>query len=86
MVDDIGESLGHLNSIICLARRNEVSGMADIGGGKLGWTTSSGFLQVRTLFMMSPRDGQNMNTSGRGNRMTRMTRIKHSENGTLLGG
>jgi len=42
--------------------RDEVDSMADIGRGKLGWTTSSGLLQVRTLFGTKSGDGSNPNT------------------------
>ena len=58
--------------------------MADVGRGKLGWTTSSGLLQVRMLFGTKPGDGSNANTSGGGNRVNRMTRIKLGEDGVLL--
>ena len=58
--------------------------MADIGRGKLGWMTSSERLQVRMLFGMKPGDGSSGNTSGGGNRMNRMTRIKLGEDSVLL--
>jgi len=45
-----------------------------------------GSLQVRALLSMKPRDGGHMETSGRGNRVSRMTRIKHTEDGVLLSG
>jgi hypothetical protein len=58
--------------------------MMDIGGGKLLWTTTSGFLKLRTLFGAEPRDGGEVDTSSRGNRTSRMTSIKHGKNAVLL--
>ena len=86
LVDDIGEGFGHLDSIFCFGSRDEVDGMANIGRGKLGWMTSSGFLKLRALLGTKSRDGRNMETSGRGNGMSRMARIKHGEDGILLSG
>ena len=86
LIDDIGEGFGHLDSILGPASRDKVDGVTDIGGGKLGWTTSSGFLQVRTLLGTKSRDGRIIKTSGRCNSMGSITRIKHGEDGVLLGG
>jgi hypothetical protein len=86
LVDDIGEGLGHLNSIFCLVSRDKMDGMADISMRKFGWTTSSGLLQVGMLFGIKPRDSGDIEASGRGNRASRMARIKHSQDGVLLSG
>ncbi|KIK81328.1 hypothetical protein PAXRUDRAFT_156349, partial [Paxillus rubicundulus Ve08.2h10] len=39
----------------------------------------------RMLSGTKSRDGRDMETSGRGNGVSRMARIKHGENGILLG-
>jgi len=31
LIDDVGESFGHLDSIFCLVRRDKMDSMADIG-------------------------------------------------------
>ncbi|KIJ10869.1 hypothetical protein PAXINDRAFT_85401, partial [Paxillus involutus ATCC 200175] len=41
---------------------------------------------VRMLLGTKSRDGRNIETSGRCNSMTSMTRIKHAEDVVLLGG
>ncbi|KIK76835.1 hypothetical protein PAXRUDRAFT_168635, partial [Paxillus rubicundulus Ve08.2h10] len=39
----------------------------------------------RTLFGTKSRHGRDMETSGRGNEVSRVARIKHGEDGILLG-
>ncbi|KIK92398.1 hypothetical protein PAXRUDRAFT_147436, partial [Paxillus rubicundulus Ve08.2h10] len=39
----------------------------------------------RMLFGTKSRDGRDMETGGRSNLVSRMARIKHDENGILLG-
>ena len=64
LVDNVGEGFGNLNSIFCLLSGEKVDSMADIGGGKLLWMTTSGLLKLRTLFGAKSGDGGGMNTSG----------------------
>ena len=52
--------------------------------GKLGWTTSSGLLQVRVLIGMKHRDSSSDNTSGGGNRVNKITSIKLREDSICL--
>src|SRR6267154_6609100 len=40
-------------------------------------------VKLRTLFEAKSRDGRGMNTSGRGNRVSRTAYIKHSEDSVL---
>ena len=40
-------------------------------------------VKPRTLFGAKSRDGKGMNTSGRGNRVSRAAYIKHSEDSVL---
>src|ERR1700753_3843310 len=49
LIDDIGESFGDQDSIFCPLSGDEMDGTADIGGGKLLWTTTSGLLKPRML-------------------------------------
>jgi hypothetical protein len=63
LIDDVGKEFGNLNSIFCLLSGEEVDSIADIGGGKLLWTTTSGLLKLRTLFGAKSRDGGGMDTS-----------------------
>jgi hypothetical protein len=42
--------------------------MANVKGGKLYWTTTTGFLSLRVLLGSKSGDGGDINTSGRGNR------------------
>jgi len=41
-------------------------------------------IKPRTLFGAKSRDGRGMNTSGRGNRVSRTAYIKHSEDSVFL--
>ena len=52
--------------------------------GKLGWTTSSGLLQVRMVIGMKHRDSSSDNTSGGGNRVNKITSIKLREDSICL--
>ena len=45
--------------------------------------TTSGFLELRTLFEVEPRDGREMNISGRCNGTSRMAGIKPGKDGVL---
>ena len=63
LIDDIGEGFGDLDSIFCPLSGDEMDGMADIGGGKLLWMTSSGLLKLRTLFGVKSRDSGEMDMS-----------------------
>ena len=63
LIDDIGEGFGDLDSIFCPLSGDEMDGMADIGGGKLLWTTTSGLLKLRMLFGAKSRDSREMDTS-----------------------
>ena len=61
-----------------------MDGMTNIGRGKLGWTASSGFLQLRLLLRTKSRDGRNMDTNSRGNGMGRLASIKLGKDIGLL--
>ena len=63
LIDDIGEGFGELDSIFCPLSGDEMNGMADIRGGKLLWTTSSGLLKLRMHFRVKSRDSGEMDTS-----------------------
>ena len=84
LVDYIGEWLGHLNSILCLSRGDETNGILDINRGKLEWTTSSSFLELRMLFGVYSGYGRHIETSSGCNRVSRLASIKHRENGLVL--
>jgi hypothetical protein len=45
--------------------------------------TIRGLLELRMLFGVKSEDGRGMNTSDRGNRVSRMASIKHSEDFVL---
>jgi hypothetical protein len=83
-IDDVAESFGDLDCIFCLLSRDEMKSMSNIVGGKLGWATTSGLLDLRTLFGMKSGDGGNIKTSGRGNGVSRVASIKHGEDTVLL--
>ena len=63
LIDDIGESFGDLDSIFCPLSGDEMDGMANIGGGKLLWMTTSRLLKPRTLFRAKSGYSAGMNTS-----------------------
>jgi hypothetical protein len=79
LVDDIGECLGHLDSILCLVSEDEMDSMVNIGRRKLGWMTSRRLLDLRALFGAEHGYSRNMNTSCRRNGVSRMTYIKLRE-------
>ena len=58
--------------------------MADIGRRKLEWTTSNRVLKLRTLLRVKPGYGGRVDTSSRGDGGSRVTSIKHSQNGILV--
>jgi hypothetical protein len=76
LVYDIGEGSGNLDSILCLARGDEMLSIMNVGRGKLGWTTSNGLWKCRTPFGAKSGDGRAANTSSLGDVFTRMTSIK----------
>src|SRR6201996_2016661 len=63
LIDNTEEGFGDLDSIFCPLSGDEMDGMADIGGGKLLWTTTSGLLKPRTLFGVKSGYSGGMNTS-----------------------
>jgi hypothetical protein len=69
-IDDVGESFSHLDCILCLLRDNKIDGILNIGREKFGWMTTRGLLKLRTLFGVKPSDGRDIDTSGRGNRVS----------------
>jgi hypothetical protein len=79
LVDDIGEYLGHLDSIVCLPSRDEMDSMVNIGRRKLGWTTFRRLLDLRTLFGVEAGYSRDMDTSCRRKGVIRMTCIKLRE-------
>ena len=86
LVDVVWESFGHLNSSLCLLSKDRVNRIVDIGKGKLGYMTSSGFLWVRKIFGMRPIDGSSAHTSGGGNRVNKISSIELREDSDLLSG
>ena len=64
--------------------RDKVNSIVYNSRGKLGWTTSSGLLQVRMVIGMKHRDSSSDNTSGGGNRVNKITSIKLREDSILL--
>jgi hypothetical protein len=83
LVGDVAKSFGDLNCIFCLLRGDKVDSMANIGWGKLCWMTIRGLLELRMLFKVKSEDGRGMNTSDRGNRVSRMASIRHGEDSAL---
>ena len=63
LIDDIGEGFGDLDSIFCPLSGDEMDGMADIGGGKLLWTTTSGLLKPRNALGAKSGYSEGMYTS-----------------------
>ena len=61
-----------------------MNGMAYVGRGKLGGTTSSSLLKLRMLLGAKSGYSGHMQTSGRSNRVSRLSCIKHRENGVSL--
>ena len=84
MVNDNGQSFGYLDHIFCFVRSDQMDGMADIGRRKLGWMISNRLLKLRTLLRVKSEYGGRVDTSSRGNGVTRVTSIKHSQNGILV--
>ena len=76
LIDDVCESFDDLDSIFHPSSGDEMNSMLDIARGKFGWTATSGLLELRTLFGTKPRDGRCVNTSDRGNGVSRLTSIK----------
>jgi len=58
--------------------------MLDIDRGKLGWSTPSSFLKLKTLFGAYSGYSRHIETSSRGNRVSRLASIKHREDGLFL--
>jgi hypothetical protein len=83
LVGDVVKSFDDLNCIFCLLRGDKMDSMANIGWGKLCWTTIRGRLELKTLFRVKSGDGRGMNTGDRGNRVSRMASIKHGKNSVL---
>ena len=84
LVNDIGQSFGDLDHVFCFARSDQMDGMMDIGRRKLGWMTSNRLLKLRTLLRAKSGYGGRVDTSSRGNGASRVTSIKHSQNGILV--
>ena len=82
--DIIGQSFGDLDCIFCFVRSDQMDGMADIGRRKLGWMTFNRLLKFRTLLRMKSGYGGRVDTSSRENGVSRVTSIKHSQNGILV--
>ena len=57
LAGDILKDLGDLGGIFSLPGGDEMLGIANISLRKLGRTSTSGLLQVRTMFSAKPRDG-----------------------------
>ena len=60
--------------------------MVDIDRRKLGWMTSNRLLKLRTLLTAKSGHGGRVDTSSRGNGASRVTSIKHSQNGIVSRG
>ena len=66
LVDNVGESFGHLDSIFSFARGDEMLNMLDIGRGKLWGTTPNSFGKERMLFEVKFGYGRWANVLGPG--------------------
>jgi hypothetical protein len=73
-----------LDCILYLSKGDKMDSISNIGRKKFGWTTTRGLLKLRTLLGMKPSDGRDINTSGRGNRVSWVASIKLCENSVLL--
>ena len=69
-IDDVGESFGHLDCILYLSKDDKIDGMSNIGREKFGQMTTRGLLKLKMLFGAKPSDGRDIDTSGRGNRVS----------------
>ena len=58
--------------------------MADIGRRKLGWMTFNRLLKLRMLLRAKSGYGGRVDTGSRGNKVSKVTSIKHSQNGILV--
>ena len=63
LIDNVGEGSGKLNSIFCLLTGEKLDGMANIGRGKLFWTTTSELLKLKMLLKVKSGYGGRMDTS-----------------------
>ena len=85
LVDNGPEGFGDLDCIFCPSTSDEMDPMANIGRGKLGWTTTRGLLELRTVFGAKSGDSRGVDTHSGCNRVGRMACIKPSENSVFLG-
>ena len=61
-----------------------MDGMVNISRRKLGWMTSNRLLKLKMLLRAKSGYGGRVDTSSRGNEASRVTSIKHSQNGILV--
>ena len=61
-----------------------MNGMVYVGRGNFQWTASNRLLELRMLFGVKVVYGEDMNMSGRGNGVSRLTYIKQVKNVGLL--
>ena len=83
-IDNVGKNFGNLDCILCLLTRDQGDSMANIGRRKLEQAAFSGLLKVRIPFGAMYKDGRDMMTSGRYNRMSKVARIKYREDSGFL--
>jgi len=57
--------LGDLGRVVSLARVNEALGMMDVSLRKLGWMTTTGLRDIRTVLRPEPSDSRSAMASSR---------------------
>jgi hypothetical protein len=76
LVGDIPKSFGHINSSVSLPRADETLCIVNIGGGKLGGTTTNGLREMTTMLGVKSRDCANAMASRSCNVASCMASIK----------
>ena len=78
MVLDILKGLGDLDSILSLSSTNKLNSMSHISGRNDGWTTTSGFGKVGTVFSANTTDGGVTESSGSRDLTSCLTQFQES--------
>ena len=80
MVLDILKGLGDLDSILSLSSTKKSNSMSHISRRNDGWTTTSGFGKVGTVFSANMTDGGVTESSGSRDLMSCLTQFQESNN------
>ena len=80
MVLDILKGLGNLDSILSLSSTKKLNSMSHISRRNDGWTTTSSFGKVGTVFSANATDGRVTEFSGSRDLMSRLTQFQESNN------